>query len=482
MTSSIAHARSQAAIVIVSTGDFYAVNKSKHKRSLSRRSKIYVGDTLVTGDKGRGQVRFVDGAIISLRPDTKLRIDDYRYGNNKANENSVMTLIKGGFRTITGAIGKENYKVISSMATIGIRGTHYEAVMADGQMYVALWDGGVTIKNNGGEIDLGLGASYDFAQISSKEDSPKGLSNPPAAILNDSQPNVATETSKATKTNQKNDGTSQIADSDMADETTLAESVSVLSLTEDTFIDPVSEGTINSDMFKLKDTLDFVGFATGNFGFVYGDSTSGADGSPFIKDRTLLYAVLQGNATLVNTGSASVDGGNTSVYWGAWDNSSGTASTLIYDPDGTPTETGLASTIYWITMNPTQNMPTTGTKTYTNVVAALGSGTGGDLNGFSFNASVDFASASINGQMGFDTGTGVGANTWYVDFTGSVRDSKFDVAVNTITSNVNGGTPIDGDIAAVFTGTNAEAVGGGFNLKAITSPSLEAQGVFVVSQ
>lgn len=195
LSASTAWAAEQAAIVIVSTGDFYVLNKGNKTRQLQRRSKVFVGDTLVTGKTGRGQVRFVDGAIISLRPETQLRIDDYRYGKNQKQENSAMTLIKGGFRTITGAIGKEHYKVSTSMATIGIRGTHYEAVIHDDQMYVALWDGGVTVTNDAGEVDLGLGADYDFAHIQNNETKPTGLLDAPEVITNDSQPQIAPDLS-----------------------------------------------------------------------------------------------------------------------------------------------------------------------------------------------------------------------------------------------------------------------------------------------
>lgn len=191
LSANTAWANEKAAIVIVSTGDFYAVNKAQSKRKLQRRSEIYVGDTLITGNDGRSQVRFIDGAIISLRPDTKLRIDDYRYSGNKKNENSVMTLIKGGFRTITGAIGKEHYKVNSRMATIGIRGTHYEAVIQNEQMYVALWHGGVTISNDAGQVDLGLGADYNFAHVQSNNSQPTGMLDAPEVITNDSQPQIA---------------------------------------------------------------------------------------------------------------------------------------------------------------------------------------------------------------------------------------------------------------------------------------------------
>lgn len=200
ITMPSAHAQDQAAVVIVAAGEVFALDQQQKKRSLQRRSKVFVGDTLVTGPEGRAQVRFIDGAVVSLRPETELNIQKYRYGKSKADEGSLMTLIKGGFRTITGAIGKENYKLITNLATIGIRGTHYEAVIENNQLFVALWDGGVTVSNNAGQIDLGLGANYNFGMVQSGNIEPQGQIDPPAAIINDTQPQFLPDLSASTPT------------------------------------------------------------------------------------------------------------------------------------------------------------------------------------------------------------------------------------------------------------------------------------------
>ncbi|MBL4620987.1 MAG: FecR domain-containing protein, partial [Immundisolibacteraceae bacterium] len=110
-------------------GQLTATGENGTVRSLRRRSYVRQGDTLTTGKKGGAQVKFNDGAQIALRKDSTLRIDEYRWqGNQNGEEKAVLSLLKGGFRTITGAIGKlnkANYRVNSPYATIGIRGTHY---------------------------------------------------------------------------------------------------------------------------------------------------------------------------------------------------------------------------------------------------------------------------------------------------------------------------------------------------------------------
>jgi len=72
----------------------------------------------------------VDKAIIAVRPNSRLQIDLYRFeGKRDDSERAVLHLIKGAIRSITGLIGhtnKENYKIKTETANIGIRGTDHE--------------------------------------------------------------------------------------------------------------------------------------------------------------------------------------------------------------------------------------------------------------------------------------------------------------------------------------------------------------------
>lgn len=152
--------------VVISAGKMQADNRGT-VRVLRRNSIIYKGDTLKTARAAYTQVRMKDGALISLRPNTTLRITDYNFnGKQDGSERSFFELVAGGFRTITGLIGhknKANYRVRTSVATIGIRGTHYglmlcennscqqeDASLKDG-LYGGVVDGSVAINNESGE-------------------------------------------------------------------------------------------------------------------------------------------------------------------------------------------------------------------------------------------------------------------------------------------------------------------------------------------
>jgi len=124
-----------------------------------------------------------DGALLSLRPNTELVITDYNFnGREDGSERSFMELVRGGFRTITGYIGhknKHNYRVKTSVATIGIRGTHYGLmVCSDGScsnesepledgVYGGVVDGSISVSNNSGEYTFNNDQYFHVASASS---------------------------------------------------------------------------------------------------------------------------------------------------------------------------------------------------------------------------------------------------------------------------------------------------------------------------
>jgi hypothetical protein len=97
-------------------------------RILSRRSEVNGGDLLSTQRDSYAQINFTDGSTMTLRPNTQMRIEDYRFSEDRPQEDSsFFRLLKGGLRTITGLIGKRGnqdaYRIGTSTATIGIRGS-----------------------------------------------------------------------------------------------------------------------------------------------------------------------------------------------------------------------------------------------------------------------------------------------------------------------------------------------------------------------
>ncbi len=146
-------------------------------RLLAERSEVFVGDVIATERDSYAQLRFSDGGQVTLRPSTQVKIEGYSYDERRPqSDNFAMQLFKGGLRSITGLIGKRTnnrnaYRMVTSTATIGIRGTDYSAIdipaPLPGQsppagspppgVYVTVADGQIAFISGGVEQLVGVG-------------------------------------------------------------------------------------------------------------------------------------------------------------------------------------------------------------------------------------------------------------------------------------------------------------------------------------
>lgn len=103
---------------------------------LAVKSQVDEGDTLTTEKDTYARIKFIDGAEVVLRPDSQFKVESYRYEEAKpAGDNIFVSLLKGGLRSVTGLVGKRNKEKIAYQtptATIGIRGTHFGALICKG--------------------------------------------------------------------------------------------------------------------------------------------------------------------------------------------------------------------------------------------------------------------------------------------------------------------------------------------------------------
>jgi hypothetical protein len=106
-------------------------------RMLAVKSEVREGDTLLTEKDTFARIKFVDGGEVVLRPETVFKVDAYAYrlvAEPEHKDNILFSLIKGGLRSVTGLLGKRNpdaFKMNTATATIGIRGTHFGALLCN---------------------------------------------------------------------------------------------------------------------------------------------------------------------------------------------------------------------------------------------------------------------------------------------------------------------------------------------------------------
>ncbi len=153
----------QAANIVFATGSATVIGKDGAARKADRGSALEPGETVDTGD-GKAQLRFRDGATISLQPGTQFRVEEFRFAeqNGKAGDEDrvVMRFLKGALRAVSGLIGKERreqYRMDTVVGTIGIRGTEYGASFGDAGLAVTTYVGLVEVCNTAGCAMVGAG-------------------------------------------------------------------------------------------------------------------------------------------------------------------------------------------------------------------------------------------------------------------------------------------------------------------------------------
>jgi hypothetical protein len=162
-------------------------------RVLSPKSEISNGDVLNTQRDSFAEIRFSDGAKVTLKPNTSVKIENFAYQEAEpAKDSFVYGLLKGGLRAVTGLVGKRNpdaYRLGTATATIGIRGTTFtaddcinsECLTADGGkaeqgVIVGVQDGEIVASNQAGSQNFLAG---QFGLMDSAERRPRFLSTDP---------------------------------------------------------------------------------------------------------------------------------------------------------------------------------------------------------------------------------------------------------------------------------------------------------------
>ncbi|MDO9454311.1 MAG: hypothetical protein Q7J29_15840 [Stagnimonas sp.] len=143
-----------------------AVATNGESRLLNKGDAVYSGDRIITSASSYVRLGFLDGGSMVLRPNTEFAIVGFRFqpgvvestvpvvqpksatpaseaspapalqigSQSGVGNQAFFRLVRGGFRAVSGLVGKinrEEYSVATPVATIGIRGTLYTSVFCD---------------------------------------------------------------------------------------------------------------------------------------------------------------------------------------------------------------------------------------------------------------------------------------------------------------------------------------------------------------
>lgn len=113
-----------------SRGVGFAQSAGQAPRTLGKGLPLKEGDRLTTAEGSSAIIRLQDGTRMTVRPNSDLVVQQYQFKEGAPDNSMVMQLLRGGFRAITGLISKgapNAAKVQTATATIGIRGTDFDA-------------------------------------------------------------------------------------------------------------------------------------------------------------------------------------------------------------------------------------------------------------------------------------------------------------------------------------------------------------------
>lgn len=112
-------------------------------------SPIFAGDRVETADGGHVHIRFMDGALVSVRPTSRLVVEDYQYDAQHVEKSLVrFRLDQGVARAISGAAAegaRERFRLNTPLVAIGVRGTDFVVRTEAGQTLAQVNQGAIVM-------------------------------------------------------------------------------------------------------------------------------------------------------------------------------------------------------------------------------------------------------------------------------------------------------------------------------------------------
>ena len=106
-------------------------------RKLAEGDPVFAGERIRTGAGTVLQIEFTDKSRFTLGPNAEFEVEQYFQATAGPGEEAFHSRVfKGAFRFVTGLIAKkkrENVRITIAVATIGIRGTHFEGEVTERQ-------------------------------------------------------------------------------------------------------------------------------------------------------------------------------------------------------------------------------------------------------------------------------------------------------------------------------------------------------------
>lgn len=124
-------------------------------RELVVKDNVYSQEVIETEPDSATRLVFRDGTELSIGPSSRVIIDRYIYDpNNKGAGELAMSLVSGVFEFASGDIPSSGYDLHTPFATIAVRGTRINVVVAD-DFLVNVKQGKVNVNKPDGTVEVG---------------------------------------------------------------------------------------------------------------------------------------------------------------------------------------------------------------------------------------------------------------------------------------------------------------------------------------
>ena len=120
-----------------------------------RGTSILPGDRLDTADGGHLHIRFIDGALVSIRPGSRMLVEDYKYDPQHVSASLVRFKLEYGVaRAISGAAAegaRDRFRLNTPLVAIGVRGTDFVVRAGESTTRAAVNQGAIVMAPFGAD-------------------------------------------------------------------------------------------------------------------------------------------------------------------------------------------------------------------------------------------------------------------------------------------------------------------------------------------
>ncbi len=117
-------------------------------RRVGRGDAVYRGDWIETEKKARAKIELHDETELVVGPSSRIHIDDFVYEPSSGSGKVLVEMGVGLMRFTTGVLEPESYEVKTPVASIGVRGTIFDVLVAavDFATTVILREGKIVVR------------------------------------------------------------------------------------------------------------------------------------------------------------------------------------------------------------------------------------------------------------------------------------------------------------------------------------------------